>query len=93
MSGTVKRSKGKKVAEEILTSGSALRKMKEIIKAQGGDPNMSSESIKPGEFYHHFKSEKDGISYEILGKYRKKAIIFFKLSEIPRKSPKIIPRL
>ncbi len=46
-----------KWAKYILESGSALKKMKQIIKAQGGDPEVHSEKLVPGRF-----------SYEVIAK-------------------------
>lgn len=40
---------GETVAREVLTSGKALVKMREIIAAQGGDPGASSASLRPGK--------------------------------------------
>ena len=34
-----KKNQGQKLAKEFITSGKAFKKFKEIIKAQGGDPN------------------------------------------------------
>ncbi|MEK7061001.1 MAG: thymidine phosphorylase [Patescibacteria group bacterium] len=36
-------------ATEILKSGRALKKMQDIIKAQGGNPNITSEKLKPAK--------------------------------------------
>ncbi len=51
---------GIKKAQEILESGKAYKKMQEIIKAQGGNPNIQPENIKVGEYTHTIKSNKDG---------------------------------
>ena len=48
-------------AKEILRSGAAFSKMKEIIKAQGGNPNIDSEDLKPGIHVAEIKSERSGI--------------------------------
>jgi AMP phosphorylase len=51
---------GRKTTMEILNSGKAYRKMKEIIKEQGGkifDPSK----IKIGRFKHDVKAEKNGL--------------------------------
>ena len=37
---------GERVAIELLESGKALAKMREIIKAQGGDPDFSHQQLK-----------------------------------------------
>lgn len=52
---------GQQVAEEILKSGKALSKMKEIIKAQHGNPNISSSHLKPGKWKKEIISHKKGI--------------------------------
>lgn len=41
---------GKDWAKYLLTSGLALAKMKEIIKAQGGKSDIISEELQPGKF-------------------------------------------
>lgn len=41
---------GEEEAIKILKSGQALKKFKEIVKAQGGDENISSESLKTADF-------------------------------------------
>lgn len=46
-------------AEEILQSGSALKKMKEIIFEQGGNPNIDSSKLLPGKFTDKIKAEKN----------------------------------
>jgi len=51
---------GEEVALEILSSGLALKKMREIIQVQGGNPDISSEKIKLGKFKKEVKSEKKG---------------------------------
>lgn len=37
-------------AQDLLESGLALSKMKQIIKAQGGNPNIKSNDLKPGKY-------------------------------------------
>ncbi|MDD1762585.1 MAG: AMP phosphorylase [Methanothrix sp.] len=49
MGGVATRGDGYKAAEDILTSGKALAKLKEIIEIQGGDPKIKSEDIVTGE--------------------------------------------
>lgn len=46
-------------ATNILQEGLAFSKMKEIIKAQGGNPNIDSEDLKPGKFSFSLKAIKD----------------------------------
>ena len=58
--GVASRGRGKAAAQEILRSGKALKKMKEIIAAQGGDENVKSEEIPVGEYHEAIKSEGEG---------------------------------
>lgn len=51
---------GEELAHKLLSSGKALAKMREIIKAQGGDPSVHVDSIKLGEYTHEVKSGKKG---------------------------------
>ncbi|MBN2014804.1 MAG: AMP phosphorylase [Candidatus Altiarchaeota archaeon] len=46
LSGKVVQGKGREVAEKILRSGKAKEKMKEIIEAQGGNPEVKPEDIE-----------------------------------------------
>ena len=51
-------------AKNILDSGLALHKMKDIIKAQGGNPKVSSSDIKLGFYTYTFNSGRSGkVSY------------------------------
>jgi len=60
MGGIAIRGKGKKIAKEILTSGKALKKMREIIEEQGGDPNIKPDDIPIGDKSITIKSPADG---------------------------------
>jgi len=51
---------GKKRAVEILESGQAYKKLQEIIKAQGGNPNIKPEGIKIGKFKYIYRSKNQG---------------------------------
>lgn len=51
---------GAEVAKKILLSGDALKKFKEIIKEQGGDPEVTSESLKFTNHKHDIKAQKRG---------------------------------
>ena len=44
-----KTTNGAEYAKQILTSGKALEKFKEIVEAQGGDPDVKSEDIPVGD--------------------------------------------
>ena len=51
---------GEDLASKILTSGKALEKMREIIKAQGGDPEVTSEKLELGNKLFEVLSETSG---------------------------------
>ncbi len=51
---------GKDLAKEIVASGKALKKMQEIIAAQGGDPKIRPEDIAVGEQIMAIKAPCDG---------------------------------
>ncbi|MHA1267495.1 MAG: AMP phosphorylase [Candidatus Helarchaeota archaeon] len=65
-----KRGQGTELAMEILESGRALQKFREIIAIQGGDPNIRPTDIKIGDFqYDHLSSQEGyikGISNELI---------------------------
>lgn len=64
-------------AREILESGKAYKKMREIIKEQYGNPNISPEDIKVGNFKYDYKSYKTGkinsINNELISKIARAA--------------------
>jgi len=45
LAGRTRKGKGHMLAAEALTSGRAWKKMQQIIKAQGGNPNVDSEDL------------------------------------------------
>jgi len=51
---------GEDVAREILASGKAHRKMREIVRAQGGDPDFISEKLTPGKARYEVKAVRRG---------------------------------
>ena len=51
---------GREIAEKILHSGKAKEKMKEIIEAQGGDPDVKMSDIPIGDKTYLVKSERKG---------------------------------
>ncbi|MFA5360380.1 MAG: thymidine phosphorylase [Candidatus Paceibacterota bacterium] len=61
LAGRAKKNKGQKMALDSLKSGKALEKMREIIKAQGGDFNIDSEKIKTGKAFWKLKSPEEGL--------------------------------
>ena len=52
-------------ATNILHSGGAFEKMKQIIKAQGGNPNIDSEDLKPGKFSYNILAKNNGYVQKI----------------------------
>lgn len=73
---------GRKWAEYILSSGHALKKMREIIKAQGGNSAIMSTDLHPGKHVQEVKA-KD------LPAGRKEAIV----KEIDSKSATILAKI
>ncbi len=60
MTGRTPPNRGSEVAKEILKSGKALKKMREIIEAQGGDPKIKSEDIPIGQYTADIEATADG---------------------------------
>jgi putative thymidine phosphorylase len=56
---------GRKWAEYILSSGHALKKMRQIIKAQGGNSDIMSKDLHPGKHTSEVKAQKAGVIKEI----------------------------
>ncbi len=54
-----------KKAREILESGKAYKKMKEIIKAQKGKSNIKPSQIEIGKHSFHYKAKKSGKIYDL----------------------------
>ena len=52
---------GEELAKSILSSGKALVKMKEIIKAQGGNPHLDVDKVKLGEYREEVLAGKRGV--------------------------------
>jgi AMP phosphorylase len=65
MGGKAPEGKGTDLALEILNSGKALEKMREIIKAQGGNPNISWDEIEIGSYMAEMKATKSGFITQI----------------------------
>src|SRR5574341_2173211 len=53
---------------ETLRTGKSLNKLKEIIEAQGGNPNITHTDIKSGEHKAELKSPADGYVIEFNNK-------------------------
>jgi AMP phosphorylase len=56
---------GRKWADYILSSGHAHLKMKQIVKAQGGNSDIMSADLKPGKYSHIAFSKKQGVVKKI----------------------------
>jgi AMP phosphorylase len=52
---------GKTIAHEMLISGKANQKMHEIIKAQGGNPEIESRTLRPGQYQYEIKAQHHGV--------------------------------
>jgi AMP phosphorylase len=61
MTGKAKKGKGSKMAKEILLSGKAFTKFKDIVKAQNGNLNR----LKEAKFKHSLLAKKSGTINEI----------------------------
>lgn len=60
MSGKASRGSGTSMAQDILTKGKALEKFRQIIEIQGGDPNVKSGDVIPGEHQFVVKAPASG---------------------------------
>lgn len=60
MAGVAERGRGRELAEETLSSGKALSKFKEIIAAQGGNPEVTSDIVKVGQYSYDATAWEDG---------------------------------
>ena len=54
MGGKAQRGTGQTLAKELLRTGKAYEKMKKIIEAQGGNPNIQPKDIKLGPYEKDF---------------------------------------
>ena len=80
MAGKAARNEGQNVALEILKSGRALTKFREIIKIQGGNPDISSKDIPLGEFVHVVHAASDGY---VISLHNKALITIARLAGAP----------
>ena len=58
--GKVKKGRGRAVAEELIQNGKAMKKFREIIEAQGGDPKVKIEDLPIGEHKYTVTAPKNG---------------------------------
>jgi AMP phosphorylase len=68
MGGVAAKNDGARMASEIVKSGKALKKFKEIIEVQGGDPNVTSDSVPVGDKVATVLSPQDGYITDISNK-------------------------
>ncbi|MFA4645921.1 AMP phosphorylase [Pyrococcus kukulkanii] len=60
MGGVAAKGMGRKVAREILESGKAYQKMREIIEEQGGNPDIKPEDIPIGDKTYTIHAQSNG---------------------------------
>lgn len=60
MSGRVPTGQGEDVAREVLLSGKAYEKFKEIVEAQGGNPNITPDEVPVGKYTYTVTSPLEG---------------------------------
>jgi AMP phosphorylase len=51
---------GRQIAEDMVDSGKAIKKLREIIAAQGGDPTIQPEDLPVGKFHDVVRSDRAG---------------------------------
>ena len=68
MGGVSPKGEGQKMAADIVKSGKALKKFKEIVEVQGGDPSITSEQVPVGDKVATVLSPQDGYVLEIFNK-------------------------
>ncbi len=65
LSGKIGKNKGYAVAENIVNSGKALKKFREIIELQGGNPRVKISDLPVGRYTHTVTSEVAGSIFHI----------------------------
>jgi len=60
LGGAAAPNKGVELAKNTLKSGKALKKFREIVKTQGGNPDVKADDIIPGEYTYDLPSPKNG---------------------------------
>lgn len=78
--GVAGKGEGIKMATEILKSGKALKKFKEIVEIQGGDPKVTSKDVPVGDKVATVLSPQDGYVLEI---YNKRLVSACRLAGAP----------
>ncbi|HOZ43712.1 MAG TPA: AMP phosphorylase [Methanoculleus sp.] len=65
MAGKAAYGQGAEVANDLLRSGKALEKMRQIIEIQGGDPTVKADDIVPGDYRFVVRAPQDGYVIEL----------------------------
>ncbi len=65
LTGKIKSGTGYSIAEDLIKNGKALKKFKQIINLQGGDPKVHSEDLKIGRFKHDVLATRQGKIHHI----------------------------
>jgi len=60
LSGKVKKGRGTDIASQLITSGKALSKFREIVELQGGKRNIKIADIPTANYKYEVHAEKDG---------------------------------
>jgi len=68
MVNAVPRGNGVDAASNYIKSGKALEKMKDIIEIQGGDRNVTSDDLVPGDFSFDIEAPNNGYVLTLLNK-------------------------
>ncbi len=63
--GTAEKGTGYSAAENLITSGKAMKKFLEIIEAQGGDPKVKVDELPVGKYAYTVKSRASGTIFHI----------------------------
>jgi len=58
--GVAKPKKGLEMAKELLLGGETYKKFKQIVRAQGGDPNVKLKDLRVGKHRHVVRSRRSG---------------------------------
>jgi AMP phosphorylase len=68
MGGIAAKNEGSKMATDLVKSGKALEKFKQIIEVQGGDPKVTSNDVPVGDKVATVLSPQDGYILEVYNK-------------------------
>ncbi|HID73115.1 TPA: thymidine phosphorylase, partial [Candidatus Micrarchaeota archaeon] len=61
----VKKGQGYATAEQLIDNGKAMKKFRQIIEMQGGDPKVKTSDIEIGSYSHTVKAERGGSVFHI----------------------------